>query len=104
MKREIAAAFLALGALFLATDHALAQSRNCAPRAVVVEKLSAQFGETRQSIGLAGPNQVVEVFASTETGTWSIVVSTAAGLSCIAASGHAFENLAESPVPAGNPA
>jgi hypothetical protein len=107
MIREAFAFTLGLGGLLLATQNAFAQgqpNRNCAPRALVVERLASQFGESRQSIGLGGNSQVVEVFASAETGTWTIVVSTPAGLSCVVAAGEAFENLSE-PLPAqGNPA
>jgi len=105
MRRELIASAFALGAFFLAAGTVYAQSNpNCAPRAMVVDRLAGQYGETRQSMGLGGNNQVVEVFASPETGTWTIVVSTAAGLSCVVAAGQGFENLAE-PLPAkGKPA
>lgn len=72
-----------------------AQTRNCGPRDAVVERLAAGYGETRQSIGLGANNQVVEVFASSDTGTWTITVTTTAGLTCLVASGQAFEALAE---------
>ena len=45
----------------------------------------------------------MEVFASPETGTWTITVTTAAGMTCLVASGQAFEELAES-LPQGDPA
>jgi glucosamine 6-phosphate synthetase-like amidotransferase/phosphosugar isomerase protein len=41
-------------------------------------------------MGLGKNNQVVEVFESEVTGTWTIVVSTAAGMSCVVAAGQAF--------------
>ncbi|WP_099827227.1 hypothetical protein [Oceaniglobus indicus] len=106
MIRIAVASMLGLGGLFLATQNAFAETpnRNCAARATVVERLNGQFGETRQSIGLASNAQVVEVFASVATGTWTILVSTPAGVSCVVAAGQAFENLAESLPPAGQPA
>ena len=58
---------------------------------------------TRQSIGLGDNNQVVEVFASTETGTWTITVTNPNGLTCLVASGQAFEDVAKEAVP-GDPA
>jgi hypothetical protein len=43
----------------------------------------------------------VEVFASAETGTWTITVTNATGTTCLVASGQAFERLAETlPTPA----
>lgn len=73
----------------------LAFAGACAPREVVLERLAQSYGETRQSIGLGPENQMVEVFASDATGTWTIVVTRASGMSCLMASGQAFETLAE---------
>jgi hypothetical protein len=73
-----------------------AQNRqNCAPRDMVVQRLATGYGESRQSMGLGANNQVIEVFASSETGTWTITVTTPAGMTCLVASGQAFEELAE---------
>ena len=76
-------------------DAAAQQPRNCAPRAVVIERLATGYGETRQSIGLGAQGAVVEVFASIETGTWTILVTTPGGMTCLAASGQSFESLSE---------
>lgn len=76
-------------------------SRNCADRERVVERLADAYGESRQSMGLALNNSVVEVFASLETGTWTIVVTSAAGLTCLVASGQSFERFNESITPIG---
>lgn len=91
---------LAAGALIASTTLTQAQ-QNCADRALVIERLASAYGETRQSIGLAQNNTMVEVFASTTTGSWTITVTNAAGLTCLVASGQAFERLAETlPTPA----
>lgn len=81
----------------------LAQQRNCADRELVLERLADAYGETRQSIGIGTNNMVVEVFASTETGTWTITVTSPQGMTCLVASGQAFENLSEDLVPTGDP-
>lgn len=73
----------------------------CAPRATVVKRLAEEFGETRQSIGLGANNAVVEVFASPESGTWTITVTLADGTTCLVASGQAYEALAEGRPPGG---
>jgi hypothetical protein len=72
-----------------------AQTGNCAPHAIVVERLADRYGESRQTIGLGSNNAVVETFASIETGSWTITVTTPGGLTCLVASGQAFELLAE---------
>ncbi|MEL7100724.1 MAG: hypothetical protein AAGM84_18000 [Pseudomonadota bacterium] len=89
----------------IAAGAAQAQSaRNCGPREVVVERLAEGYGETRQSMGLGANNAVVEVFASAETGTWTITVTMPNGVTCLIASGQAFEELAEALPAAGNDA
>ena len=68
---------------------------NCAPRDSVVDRLASKYGESRQSMGLGPNNAVVEVFASSETGTWTITVTSAHGMTCLVASGQSFETLDE---------
>ena len=99
-------AVLAAATVTTMTTPAQAQQdpRNCAPRAQVVERLSSKYGESRQSIGLGSNNAVVEVFASLETGTWTITVTMVSGVTCLVASGQAFEELAEALPPKGDDA
>lgn len=85
---------LACAAALMATT-ANAQSRNCAERDMVVERLATGYGESRQSIGLGADGTVVEVFASLETGSWTITVTRAGGPTCLVASGQAFQLLSE---------
>ena len=92
-------------AAVLMAGSAIAQSGpNCAPRELVVDRLASKYGETRQSMGLGANNAVVEVFASDDSGSWTIIVTTANGLTCLVASGQAFEELAEALPTEGNDA
>jgi hypothetical protein len=96
MTRDILAASLGLGALLASAGPAAPQtSGSCAMRQQVIARLASAYGETRQSIGLGANNQVVEVFASLETGTWTITVTNPNGLTCLVASGQAYEPIAE---------
>lgn len=96
---------MGLGLMALAAQQVSAQTaRNCAPREVVLERLAEGYGETRQSIGLGAQGAVVEVFASSDTGTWSITVTMPDGLTCLVASGQSFETLAEALPPQGRDA
>lgn len=92
-------AFLACAGVAVAVlgawQPAEAQSRPCAERAVVIERLETRLGQTRQSMGFNRANGVVEVFASDETGTWTILVTTPTGQSCLIASGEMWEPNAE---------
>lgn len=73
----------------------MAQGASCANRDVIVERLSAKYGETRQSAGLNQNNGMVEIFASDETGTWTILVTLPTGVSCLMAAGKAWQGVAE---------
>lgn len=84
--------FGALAFTILAALGAQAQTaRNCAERDQVLSRLAEGYGEVRQSIGIGANNSIVEVFASKETGTWTITVTNHSGLTCLVATGQAFE-------------
>ncbi|WP_083481033.1 hypothetical protein [Jannaschia donghaensis] len=78
--------------LMLFAEPAGAQGTNCGPRADVLERLSAGYGETRRGIGLGSKNRVVEVFASPETGSWTVTVTLPDGRTCLVASGQSWED------------
>ena len=93
MRKELHRLALGLGALLLAAQGAVASPR-CAPRDEVLEMLGKRFEETRRGIGMAGPTQVLEVFASAG-GTWTVVVTDPEGRTCLVASGRGWEDLRE---------
>lgn len=95
LKSMIAAAILAVPAA------AQAQGQNCTTRDKVIESLASKYGESRQSIGMAPKGRVVEVFASHETGTWTITITMPNGMTCLVASGQSYEALDEPVEPAG---
>ncbi len=99
-KMVLSAGFL-LGAASLVDAQTL---QHCAPRDQVVARLAEKYGETRQSMGLGSNNAVMEVFASPESGSWTITVTMATGLTCLVASGQAFEEMAEALPPRGDDA
>lgn len=73
------------------TQAATAQARNCAAREVAIDTLATKYGEARQSIGLSAGGAIVEVFASIETGTWTITATSPDGVTCLMASGRGFD-------------
>ena len=86
---------LAMGLGLAGVNATLAQSTNCGPHDRVVEGLAKGYGEARVSMALGSNNTVVETFASAETGTWTITVTTADGPTCLVASGQSYQYLAE---------
>ena len=81
--------FIILTALVFSTS-AIAQER-CADRDLVIKRLSVYFGEVNQFIGLTTGGSVMEVWASKETGTWSITITQEAGITCFLAVGQRFK-------------
>lgn len=74
-----------------------AGSMICGQRAQIVGQLRARFGEQVRSVGLAGQTRIVEVFASTETGSWTITVTSVDGTTCLMASGQHYESVTTPP-------
>ncbi|WP_235962671.1 hypothetical protein [Jannaschia marina] len=67
---------------------ALAQTQaNCAPRDMVVERLSGHYGEAFSGGGLQSAETVFEVWVSEADGNWTILMTDAQGVSCIMAAG-----------------
>ncbi|MEL6125769.1 MAG: hypothetical protein AAFR57_05135 [Pseudomonadota bacterium] len=82
-----------IGGVALAGQAAVANpapNNRCGPRDAVINHLTANFGESRQSMGLQR-NGVVEVFSSEETGSWTIIITSAQGVSCLIAAGRAWD-------------
>ncbi len=99
MTRHLFTVSLGFGLLILCASFAFGQQgRNCGPREAVLTILGDRYGESRQSIGIGSDNQVIEVFASEDTGTWTITVTFPNGLTCLMASGQSFETLTEGPL------
>jgi hypothetical protein len=63
----------------------------CAPHDEVAGLLAKNHQEKQQAIGLTGNGQLLEIFVS-QAGTWTAVVSTPSGQSCITAAGEGWEN------------
>lgn len=97
--------FQTLGALaalilWVATGPTLAQAPRaaiCGQRDHVVAQLHTRFGEQVRAVGLAGQTRIVEVFASDETGSWTITVTSVDGVTCLLASGQHYESLPQHP-------
>lgn len=88
----LAAAWFAGWLALLFGVPALSQGRTaCANRDLVVQQLAERYGESLQSMGLHGQGGVLEVWASDETGTWSILITSPDGKACMIAAGKMWE-------------
>ena len=84
---------IGFGIVGLAAQQAQATPNYCAARDVVTEQLATHFGEVRQAQGLAREDQLIEVYASPDTGSWTITVTYADGTTCLVAAGQAYQYL-----------
>jgi len=84
-------AFFAAAAMS-APGTALAEGRNCGDRHVIVQRLQTNYGEARTGAGLSeGNSGMIEIFASEETGTWTILLTRPDGQSCLVAAGDSWQ-------------
>ena len=71
---------------------------NCAMRDDVVKRLTAQYSETLTAGGLTGSSTtLVEVWTSPETGTFTVILTSPQGLSCVVAAGTDWHVTAPAP-------
>lgn len=68
--------------------------RVCAKHETVASRLNSAFGETRQLVGYTKYNHAVEIYASKESGTWTMTVTKTGGLTCLVSSGRNFDKMA----------
>ncbi len=71
----------------------LAQAAQCGPRATLTDQLLNKYKETPVAMGLVNETTMVEVFASDDGETFTIVTSNARGLTCILGAGNGWEVL-----------
>ena len=72
----------------------------CGEREGIVAKLVNKRGEVRRGAGLSG-SLIFEIWASEETGTWTILKTSPNGLACIMAIGDSWQGYI--PEPEGDP-
>ena len=93
MRKTLFKMTMGLGIMALAAQQVHAQ--NCAPREDIIQRLAETYGETRRGIGIARQGAVMEVYASDSSGSWTITVTLPDGVTCLIASGQAYEDVSE---------
>ena len=81
---------LGFGGVILTTQIAHSAPQ-CDTRDRVTALLADTYGETRRSVGIAGSDAVMELYAADATGTWTITVTLPDGQMCLMASGVGYE-------------
>ncbi len=78
-----------------------AAQMGCGQRDKMIRQLDQEYGETRLGVGIVSGAVVIEVWTSSEAGTWTILKSYVSGLSCVMAVGKGWQN--DPPVLPGTP-
>jgi hypothetical protein len=78
------------------------QQQQCGPYTGMVRMLTERYGEAVQVEGLAASATLVQWWANTETGTWSVIYLHPNGLACFLASGQNHVEVYET-APRGQP-
>ena len=89
---------LLLSATAQADDTAPAGTIPCFRYEDVARQLGATYAEAPASLGIQSNGNLLQVFTSADTGTWTIVSTTPGGMACVLAAGDRWESL---PLPKG---
>ena len=63
-------------------------AQNCLPRDTLVERLDKTYHEQSTGAGLQNPQQLLEIWSSPDTGSFTVFITRSDGLSCVMASGR----------------
>lgn len=86
MYKRLFCSAIIFGAAALAPPLA-AQTPSCMPREVLTETLADTYSERLAGAGLQGPTQLLEVWTSPSTGSFTVFVTRPDGWSCVMATG-----------------
>ncbi len=71
---------------------AAAQQVACRPHDDVLPHLAQKYDEVPVAIGVTNSGGLVEVLTTADGGTWTIIVTTPQGISCLVAAGEGWRN------------
>ncbi|HET6519430.1 MAG TPA: hypothetical protein VFG47_06370 [Geminicoccaceae bacterium] len=90
---------VALGILFQPAvaqqEPDVAALRACDRHTDLVDRLAGQYKEAPAGFGIQLNGNLLQLYVSKETGTWTLLTTTPDGLSCIVGAGESWENLPE---------
>ena len=95
MTRALAAVFAA------AISVAAAEACDLVPTGALYQRLQTEYGESPQGFSQVNAMLVVEMWGAGTNGTWTVLLTTIQGMSCIIGSGDRWR---EGMVPTGDPA
>ena len=67
----------------------------CGDRTSLLKALADKYKEAPRALGLASSGKAVFEVYTSKTGTWTILMTTTTGMTCIMAAGHSWEEALE---------
>lgn len=90
----------ALAASLCLFSHGAGAQTACAPHDDMVRHLAGRYSEKPVAIGVTSRGHLLEMLASPDGRTWSVLVTNPGGLACLVLEGIGFERVT---VPIGDP-
>ncbi len=84
---------LLLGTGFALVATSAMAAPQCDERTNVLQLLSDKYKEAPVAIGVTNNGGLVEVLSTGNGGTWSIIVTTPQGMSCLVAAGEGWKSI-----------
>lgn len=103
IKTLATALVLGTAATAVTATSASAQTMACGSREEMTDRLKRGFGEAQTGLGLISAAQILEVWSSEETGTWTILMTDPEGQTCMVAAGEAWKTVPIGAVVKGEP-
>lgn len=91
MFKRLCSTAIIFGAAALAPP-AHAQPMTCLPRADLINHLEGRYSEHLAGGGMQNPQQLLEIWASDQTGSFTVFVTRPDGLSCVIATGQHWQD------------
>lgn len=88
--RTAFAAAASMAAFFMAAP-AAADEAGCTGNAEMVAALAAKYGESRAGYGIGNRGALIEIYVNDESGSWTLVVTSATGVSCAVIAGQLWQ-------------
>ncbi|MEX3009016.1 hypothetical protein [Hoeflea sp. TYP-13] len=79
-------------ALFAAPE-AQAAGLTCGDRTKLIKALSEKYQESPMALGLSATGKAMFEIYTSDTGTWTILMTNTSGVTCIMAAGHSWETI-----------
>lgn len=89
----VAAALIAPALVFGSAAAFAADNPPCGKRTDLLKHLASRFSEAPVASGVTENGGMVEVLASNDGATWTLLVTVPGGLTCLLAAGEGWENL-----------